>query len=347
MKFCFNLTGENQNMSSITEQHFEYVTAFLTENGDEDILTAWQDESNKKKFESSTKKKSATKKKDPNTPKRAKSSYNCFCEAKREEVKAKYPEENILSKLGAEWTAFKALCDAGDEDANEEMKVYQAAAAQSKEDYTAAMAVYKPPSDDELLAAKPAKKEVKSKEVKSKEVKPKEVKSPKEAKRPPSNYNLFTKDRKAEMTDFKGSHKEFMKATGDEWKAHKEANDEVFKRYSDLADQLKKDFGIVQKAPSAKKPVKKAAKQPVLSDEEEEEEDEEEDVVKKVVKKATITPPANKTTSPAFKKFATIRRNALKKEMAERGEPVSAAVVTDTLLTEWKAMDDEDRKPYE
>ena len=211
-------------MSSITDQHFEYVAAFLDENGDEDILALWQDESNKKKFESSTKKKSATKKKDPNAPKKAKSSYNCFCEAKREEVKAKYPEENILSKLGAEWTAFKALCDAGDEDANEEMEVYKAAAVQSKEDYTAAMAVYKPPSDDDEPNAKPAKNE-------TKDAKDKSVKKT-------NGYNLFLKDKRIEMSDFDGKYPDFVKLVAPMWQEHKREEDEVFQRYTQLAEEM-------------------------------------------------------------------------------------------------------------
>ena len=324
-------------MPSSTDQ-YEYVVAFLTEHGDENILALWQDESNKEKFESlSTKKSSAKKKKDPNAPKKPKSSYNCFCEAKRQDVKAKYPDENVLSKLGAEWTAFKALCEEGDEDANEEMEVYKAAAAQSKADYTTAMAAYKPSSYDDESGDKKAPKQVKPKEEKPKEEKPKT------AKRPPSNYNLFTKERKVEMSDFTGSHQEFMKIAGDEWKAHKEANDEVFQKYSQMADKLKQDAGIVQKVPVAKKPVKKSGKKPVISDDDVVEE---EDVVEKVTKKKTTITAANKSSSPAFKKFAATRRNALKTEMKERGDAVSAAVVTQTLLAEWADMDENDRQPF-
>ena len=151
------------------------------------------------------------------------------------------------------------------------------------------------------------------------------------------------------MTDFKGTHQEFMKVTGDEWKAHKAANDEVFQRYTQIADKLKQDFGIIQKTPSAKKPVKKTAKQPTISDAEDDEE--EEDVVEKVTKKIVIPKLpldqiTNKSSSPAFKKFAAVRRNVLKTEMKERGESVSAAVVTETLLAEWKGMDEDDRVPY-
>ena len=206
-------------MSSIADQHYEYVTAFLTENGDEDILALWQDESNKKNFESLSAKKSSAKKKDPNAPKKAKSSYNCFCEAKREDVKAKYPDENVLSKLGAEWTAFKALCDAGDEDATEEMKVYTDAAAQSKADYIAAMAIYKPSSDDESDAKN--------------ETKPKAVKKT-------SGYNLFIKEKRTEMSDFVGKYAEFVQLVAPMWQEHKKNNDEVFQKYIQLADEMNK-----------------------------------------------------------------------------------------------------------
>ena len=216
-------------MAFSTEDQYEYVVAFLTEHGDGDILALWQEESNKDKFESllSTKKKSSAKKKDPNAPKKPKSSYNCFCEAKRQDVKAKYPDENVLSKLGAEWTAFKALCEEGDEDANEEMEVYKAAAAQSKADYTTAMAAYKPSSSDDESEV-PVKKSAKPKEAKPKEAKP--------AKKT-NGYALFLKEKRVEMSDFDGKYSDLVKLIAPMWQKHKKEEDEVYQRYTQLAEE--------------------------------------------------------------------------------------------------------------
>lgn len=77
----------------------------------------------------------AKKKKDPNAPKRGKSSYLFFCDAKRKEIKAENPDAKgveVTKLLGAAWQELS----------DEEKKEYQEQAEEAKGKYLEAKAAY-------------------------------------------------------------------------------------------------------------------------------------------------------------------------------------------------------------
>jgi hypothetical protein len=80
------------NFSQQTKKIMEFVENFIINNrDDEDILENWIAEENSSKIEkiikTSTKSSTEKKVKDPNKPKRGKSSYLFFCADNREKVK--------------------------------------------------------------------------------------------------------------------------------------------------------------------------------------------------------------------------------------------------------------------
>lgn len=107
-------------------------------------------------------KKESKKKKDPNAPKRAKSSYLFFCEKNRDKVKMELenptPTE-ITRELGNRW---QDLTSDSSTKARHEMKEYVALAEKDKERYTKEIAAYSSPVVAEekkpVKVAKPARK---------------------------------------------------------------------------------------------------------------------------------------------------------------------------------------------
>lgn len=103
-------------------------------------------------------KKNAKKEKDPNAPKKAKTSYMYFCDDRRAALKADNPKASVgdMSKImGAEWKELSA----------EEKKPYEDKAAADKSRYAQEKGAYeeKEDSDDEPVAKAPVKKATSSK----------------------------------------------------------------------------------------------------------------------------------------------------------------------------------------
>lgn len=99
-----------------------------------------------------------TVKKDPNAPKKAKTSYMYFCDDRRAALKADNPKASVgeMSKImGAEWKELSA----------EEKKPYEDKAAADKSRYAQEKGAYeeKDGSDEEPVAKAPVKKATSSK----------------------------------------------------------------------------------------------------------------------------------------------------------------------------------------
>lgn len=101
-------------MTTVKEVN-SFVNAFLNSHSEEtgeDIKTEWASSANQAKLKTLLVGRGAGKrKKDPNAPKRGRTSYLFFCEAMRETVKAENPTmdaKEVTSELGARWNALKA-----------------------------------------------------------------------------------------------------------------------------------------------------------------------------------------------------------------------------------------------
>ena len=184
------------------------------------------------------KRKSAAK--DPNKPKRGKSSYLFFCAENRSKVKAELGADakatEVTSALGAKWNELKNSTKASDK---KKVQKYEAEAKADKERYDAEIAQYDPPSDEEILIAKKSKKlpaektsekktsekktsEKKTAEKKTSEKKTSEKKTSekKTSTRKPTGYSLFCKEHRDEVKeDYPDmSANEITKVLADMWK---------------------------------------------------------------------------------------------------------------------------------
>jgi len=139
------------------------------------------------------KKKSKAKKKDPNKPKRGKSSYLFFCADKRAGIKEDLGDDakatDVTVQLGVRWNELKE-----DDDRADEMAVYVEQATEDKARYEDEMKDYTPQEDDEYnsddgkKAAAPKAKKNKAKARKKK------VEKKSEKKKPKSGFTNFCKE---------------------------------------------------------------------------------------------------------------------------------------------------------
>lgn len=130
--------------------------------------------------------------KDPNAPKRPKSSYLFFCDEKRGEVKQTNPEmkaTEISQKLGELW---KGLSD-------KKKAKYVKQAETAKEEYKEAMVGYERPSDEELAELDVNKRRRGSKG--EKKGKGKKKKDPNAPKRPMTAFLYFSQEKRAEVKE--------------------------------------------------------------------------------------------------------------------------------------------------
>jgi hypothetical protein len=133
--------------------------------------------------------------KDPNAPKRPKSSYLFFCDEMRAQIKSDNPDfkaVEVTKELGRLWKEL------GEED----KKPYEKKAKKAKKNYDSQMESYVRPSEEELQAladAKPKRARKGSKE--GKEKKESKKKDPNAPKRPSSAFIYFCKDMRQEAKD--------------------------------------------------------------------------------------------------------------------------------------------------
>ena len=186
--------------------------------------------------------------KDPNAPKKAKTGYMYFCDAKRAEVKEDNPEmkaSEILSELGRLWGEM------GEEDKEE----YIEQAKEDKKRYESEYSEYEP---SEGFTKKGEKKT---------------------RKRAPSGYILFCQDNREKVKNDNSemNQTEITTELGKRWR---EASDKVKDKYNkkskEMGEKLKKD-----KAESEEEKPKKTGKTSKAKEEEEDEEVEEKPSSKK------------------------------------------------------------------
>ena len=152
-----------ETMKSFTQSAIaNFVAKFLSDNGSEELVDAWNTQENIEAFNvvvTKGAKRSSDKIKDPNKPKRGKSAYIFFCAKKREEAKVNLGDgakaTEVTSELGRMWNALKASNKKADKTL---LASLEAEAAEEKARYNEAMEDYVAPSDEELAAFVPAKK---------------------------------------------------------------------------------------------------------------------------------------------------------------------------------------------
>jgi hypothetical protein len=178
------------------------MEAFLDEHGSEDMVQMWQEDPNQDEFmkliPSKTKKTSSPK--DPNKPKRGKSSYLFFCADNRAQVKEEMGDEakatEVTSELGRRWTALKESTTSKDK---KKLTEYELEASKDKERYLSDMVDYEPPSDEEIENAKSKKSKKSKKSISKKD------KDPDKPKRGKSAYLFFCADNRAQVKEDLGA----------------------------------------------------------------------------------------------------------------------------------------------
>jgi hypothetical protein len=339
----------------------EYVLAFLEEHGSTDMIAKWNDEENQDSLEDMipkpTKTKTKAKKtKDPNAPKKAKSSYMFFCADKREEAtKQADDHKQVLKILGTMWSELKENVEEGDKKAKKAMAKYTKQADDDKERYKEEMEDYEPPttgtdSDDDKPKAK-GKGKAKAK------------KDPNAPKKPKSAYLIFCADKREEAKEELGdgaAPKDVLSQLGKMWAEAKKDPDE-FNKYQTLADEDKAryknemgesdDDDKPKKAKKAKKAKSDSEeeeedKPKTKSDSEEEEEEEEEDKPKKA-KKAKKAKSDSEEDKPkkkvnAYALFAKENREQVKEENPD----MDSKAITKELARQWKDLDDDEKQDW-
>ena len=213
-----------------------YVTRFITDNGTDKMLEAWNCEENTKSFNTIllSAAKSLTSKsdkvKDPNKPKQGMSAYLFFCAASREDAKKQLGEDakpnDVLSRLGEMWRELKESKKSSDQ---KRLKVFEEQAVADKLRYQEELAKYEPSSEEETTKRKSSDKV---------------SNSPKRGK---SAYLFFCAEKRQEAiarlgSDAKGA--EVMALLGQMWnelKEDKERENEL-NHYKKLAEQDKARF---------------------------------------------------------------------------------------------------------
>lgn len=178
-------------MAAMAAQHqsiMQHVLAFLEKaaEGEWDMdftIEQWQATENedaiKEIIKPTTTTKTSTKLKDPNKPKRGKTTYMLFCADERPGVKAELVDAKpteVTAELGRRWTTFKESTKPSDK---RRYQKYVDAAAADKQRYDDEMADYVAPSDTELelIAANKPKRGRKSTKTTDEDAKPKRGKS--------------------------------------------------------------------------------------------------------------------------------------------------------------------------
>ena len=215
--------NNQKNISSLVEAINNFFTGFierqaLPRNHIENMVELFQHHSNQVKLaeliqENIPKSTRVQKKKlkDPNAPKRPKSSYLFFCDEHRADVKEANSElkmPQISSKLGEMWKSLSERKKAK----------YDKKAEQAKEEYKKLMETYVRPDDEEL-----AKLDVNHKgrrRSSNGESKKKNKKDPNAPKRPMTAFLYFSKDKRPEIKEANPDMKvgDIAKELGRLWK---------------------------------------------------------------------------------------------------------------------------------
>ena len=310
-------------MTSALKQLNKFIQAFLCKNSDaSNIDELWMESGTQKRLKTLLARTSKPPK-DPNAPKRGKSSYLYFCEENRKKVKKELGENtnatDVTRELGARWNKLKK-----DKKRAGKLKEYTRLALADKERYEKEKAAYVPP------------KNLYSKIVK---------KGPKRAK---SAYLYFCSANREEVKGVLGQGvraTEVTKELGARWNTLKaEGSTEEFDK---LAKKDRERY-LQEKADFQKSPL----------DEEDElvEETILEETPKKATKKKVPRKKVKKTTSKKTVKKApkkASRRNGYQvfckenREQYKKDSPdAKAKEITKQLSAAWKSLSKEEQDGY-
>ena len=324
-----------------------FVAKFLSDNGSEELVDAWNSQENIKSFnlvvDKTTKSSSEKKVKDPNKPKRGKSAYIFFCSKKREEAKKRLCDgakaTEVTAELGKMWNALKESTKPADKKL---LASLEAEAAEDKARYTDEMDGYVAPSDEELAAMVPAKKGKKTSD-----------KDPNAPKRGKSAYIFFCAAMRPQVKEELGEEGKsmIMAELGKRWKELKEDDDrsDELAKYTKMATDDKSRYedeksNGQQDEQEKKATPKKGKAKPV--EPEEESVDEEKVAVKKPKKKVEAEVEAEEKKSPKKKTgyiyFCSHNREGIKNDNPK----MSAKEVTSTLARLWKELTKEEQKEW-
>ena len=235
----------------------------------------------KEGFQNPKEKKSKTSKKKKSGPSKPLNAYMWFCKDKRDDLKGKFNNTEILSELGRLW---KNLSE-------KKKKPYNDKAEQDKERYEEEMKNYVPADGEEIPKKGKGKKSVKNDGP----------------KRPMSAYLLFCKDKRAILKEEEPEMKqpEIMKKLGEMWKS---VSEKEKKKYTDQSAKLIAEFKSANKEKNDEEEVQ------VEVEEEEVENDNEED---EVVLPVTGTPKKCMPKIVSDAKFAEMKEAEKQKQMNE------------------------------
>ena len=232
------------NFSQQTKKIVDFITNFFKDHPyeDEEILKYWNTEENfteiEKIIKTSTKSSTEKKVKDPNKPKRGKSSYLFFCADNREKVKKDlekngedFKATDVTKELGNRWNSLKVSSKTTDKKKYEK---YVKQAEEDRERYGKEMADYVEPTEEEWEElAKGKKRGRKSSSTKSD--KPKGGKTA---------YNYFCQETRPvakEQCGDDASSKDVTSRLGEMWKELKNSfKDEDDERHEQAVDLMEK-----------------------------------------------------------------------------------------------------------
>jgi hypothetical protein len=334
-------------MKSFTQSAIaNFVAKFLSDNGSEELVDAWNSQENIEAFNvvavKSTKR-SSDKIKDPNKPKRGRSSYIFFCAKKREEAKSNLGDgakaTEVTSELGRMWNALKASDKKTDKKL---LASLEAEAAEDKARYNEAMEDYVAPSDEELAAIVPAKKARKTSD-----------KDPNAPKKGRSAYIFFCAAMRPQVKEDLGDEgkSSIMAELGKRWKELKDDDDRAdeLAEYTKMAADdkaryeeeklLGKSAEPIEVEPVKEKPKKKAKKVEVEVDDVE---TDDEQKPKKQANKKTDDHKELPKKKTGYAYFCSHNREGVKTDNPE----MKAQDITRELARLWKDLSKEEQKAW-
>lgn len=205
----------------------KFVVSFLKDHTvSDDVISAWEEKKFQKQFRQRIMKSSAPRSvKDPNAPKRARSSYLFFCEDERPVIKAANPElksKEITRKLGESWNALKdaASGDKPNKKAKARLASYEKKAEADKVRYSDAKENYVAPTEITQARGGRAKKD------------------PNAPKRGKSGYILFCADERPKVVKANPEMKpkDITKELGVRWNSLKETKPKIYAKYEKKAE---------------------------------------------------------------------------------------------------------------
>lgn len=324
-------------MAAQHQNIMQHVLAFIEKAAEEEwdmdfMIEKWQAKENEdavKEIIKPTTTKTSTKLKDPNKPKRGKTTYMLFCADERPGVKAELVDAKpteVTAELGRRWNTFKESTKPSDK---RRYQKYVDAAAVDKQRYDDEMADYVAPSDAELelIAANKPKRGRKTTKTTDEDAKPKRGKS---------SYLYFcAANRKAVKTENpEMAAKDVTAELGRLWRELKvdDEREDEYEKYQRLAAADKERYEAemaalepteAPKAPKAKKQKTKAPSDDDSSDDE--------PVKEEPVKKRN-----------AYHRFCDDHHS----KVTEENPAMTKAEVRKQLTAMWKELSKEEKEAY-